>query len=54
MNHLHFQLIYIEELFKSGRLPIELSKKKEVLRSNLQNRNEEINMVKIKEIFINL
>jgi len=51
VNHLHFQLLYVDDLFKTGRFPIELGPKKEFFRSSLQNIQDEINMYSAGVIF---
>ncbi|EWS71121.1 GDP-L-galactose phosphorylase, putative (macronuclear) [Tetrahymena thermophila SB210] len=48
VNHLHFQILYADELFPQEKIfPIEKANKKLVLCSTLQNDQEEINMYSV-------
>eukprot|EP01016_Furgasonia_blochmanni_P003727 TRINITY_DN11462_c0_g1_i2.p1 TRINITY_DN11462_c0_g1~~TRINITY_DN11462_c0_g1_i2.p1 ORF type:complete len:387 (-),score=63.45 TRINITY_DN11462_c0_g1_i2:114-1274(-) len=51
VNHLHFQLLYGEQLFKNGLYPVETFKRKEIFRTSLQNPKEDINMYSVGVIF---
>jgi len=51
VNHLHFQLIYADDLIKSDKFPMELAEKKEFHRSGLQSIKDEINMYSVGVIF---
>ena len=47
-NHLHFELIYVDDLLpKEGKFPIENAETEVLLKNNLQSPAEEINMVKL-------
>jgi len=47
VNHLHFQLLYASDLFKTGKFPIEDVPRKEVHRTTLQNPKEKINIYSV-------
>jgi len=47
VNHLHFQLLYGGDLFKSAKFPIEEVPRKEIHRTSLQNPNEKINIYSV-------
>lgn len=45
VNHLHFQSCYADDLFPSGKFPIEQAPRKLLLSSSLQNPKDNINVV---------